>query len=279
MSGPMLFEGTLMRVPSITFKSFDGTGALALNVNFAKEPLSYSYAFNLKNVSAQKAVDASIDAYVTTKNYSAYKDMLYGTLNLAYSGSGRGTTADLMIASQAGTGSYNLVDARIKGVGAIKTINSIVKDKGDEIRFQKIEGALAMRNKVFSYTATTTGKAGVLRETGGINVDQMVYSPDMKIQCDLRKDVVDIEAVRNLLPPGIQGYVKSIDFLADDNGIVPLDVKFTGVVSENHYSWDRTRLESLAQKKIQKAAQQDIQQKASDVGKDLGSKLKGLFGK
>ena len=185
-----------------------------------------------------------------------------------------------MIASQVGSGAYSLVDAKIKGVGAIKTINSVIKEKGDELKFDKIDGTLTMKNKVFSYTAKTVGKAGVIRETGGINVDQMVYSPDMKIQCDFRKDVVDINAISSVLSPAVQGVVKNnIDYLADENGIVPIDVKFTGVVSENHYSWDRTRLESLVQKKIQKAAQQAIQQKAGEVGKDLGDKLKGLFGK
>jgi len=281
VTGPILFEGTVARVPTVNFKSFDGAGSTGVTVHFDKEPLSYSYAFSLKNVNAQKAVDASIDAFVTNATMMSLKGKIFGTMNLVYSGAGKGTSSAQMMPSQVGSGSYNIVGAKIKGVPIIKTINGFLKDNSDEMGFERIDGVLGMKSSVITYTANTNGKVGAIREKGGINVavTPMVYSPDMEIQADIKKDYVNSDAIKTAIGPELAGLIKNVDFLADDNGNVPVDLKFTGVVSENHYSWDRTRIGAVVQKhvgaEIQKAAAPVVQ----DLGKKAGDALKGLFGK
>lgn len=271
MNGNINCVNNVVKVPGITFKAFDGTGAMG--VTFNGNTYAYSYGFRLSNVNAQKAVDASIDAYVTTKDYTKYKDMLYGTMNFAYAGSGKGFSGDPMVASQVGSGSYNLVNAKVKGLAAIKAINSIAKDNSDEINFEKIDGTLSVKNKVFSYTANTTGKVGAFRLAGGINSDG-IYTPDMKIQCDIRKDYINSDAIQSQVPGEVRGFVKDHeDYLTDDNGNIPVDVKFTGLASDNHYSYDWDRLVNNGKKHLGSA----VQNAAQPVIQNLGSQLKGLF--
>ncbi len=271
MNGTIYCSNDVIRIPPITFNAFDGTGALSVTFNGATS--ACSYAFSLKNVNAQKAVDASIDAYVTTKDYTSYKDKLYGTMNFAYSGSGRVTSGDQMMASQVGSGNYSLVDAKIKGLAALQTINSYLKDKSDEINFDKIDGTLAMKNKLFSFTLNSVGKVGAIHETGGIEMVKMAYSPDMEVRCDIRQDSIDFAAVSSGIPSVFTGFVKNTSCLADANGNVPIDLKFTGPVSENHYSWDPGRMVN----NIKKNEGAQIQNTAQPVIKNLGNQLKSLF--
>jgi hypothetical protein len=275
MNGPINVTDNVIKIPSMTFKSFDGTGALGVTLNGNSQ--AYAYSFNLKNVNTQKAVNASIDAYVV-KNPSDYKDKIFGTMNFAYAGSGRGFSGDPMIASAVGSGNYSLVNAKVKGFAVIKTINKYFKDSSDEINFETIAGTLGMKNKIFSYTANTTGKVGAFRETGGINVANMAYSPDMKVQCDIKKDFINSDSVQGNLPDEIKPLVKNPDWIADDKGNIPLDVKFTGPVSSNNWSYDWNRIiqnvKNKAAKEIQKAAGSAVQQGAQN----LGNQLKGLFG-
>jgi|ERR1035441_2417692 hypothetical protein len=197
-------------------------------------------------------------------------------MNLVYSGSGRGISGDQMMASQVGAGSYNLVQAVVKGLAPIKALNSVFKDNSDEIKFDKIDGTLSMKNQVFSFTANTIGKVGAMRISGGVNSDG-VYTPNMKIQSDIKKDFVDSDQVKGQIPAQYRDKV-SLDWAADDNGNIPVDLNFTGKAAENHFNWDSGRLTNNVQKRLgkeaEKAAGQVIQQKA----KDLGSQLKGLFG-
>ncbi len=256
MNGDIECVNNVIRIPGITFKAFDGSGALG--VTFNGNTYAYSYGFRLSNVNAQKAVDGTVDAMVTTKDLTKYKDILYGTMNFAYAGSGKGTSGDPMMASQAGSGNYSLVNAKIKGLAVIKAINGYLKDKSDEINFDKIDGILAMKDKVFSFTTNSVGKVGAIHETGGIEMVKMAYSPDMEVRCDIRQDFIDFTAVSSGIPPAFSGIVKNAGYLTDGNGNVPIDLKFTGPVSENHYSWDSGRMVNNIKKnagfQLQKAA-------------------------
>jgi hypothetical protein len=276
MTGPIYCANNVIRIPSITSKSFDGDVVMGVTLNGPAQ--TYSYAFRLTNVDAPKAIDGSIDAYVTTKDYSQYKDKLSGKMNLAYAGYGKGFSGDAMMASQVGQGNYSLTDTKLKGLSAIKTVNSLFKDKSDEIHFDNTTGNLAMRKKVFSYTSSNTGKIGSVAVVGGIDVLKMAYTPDMQVKCNVKKDLVDTDAVLGVLPQALRGFAK-VDYLADDNGNIPVDVKFTGPVSENHYSWDTTRIGNNVKKHLGSIVQQGLQSPAAqNTIQDLGNKLKGLFG-
>jgi hypothetical protein len=278
LNGPILLEGSVVRVPGLAFEGFDGTGVMG--VTYVINTQAVNFGFRLKDVSAQKAIDYSIDAYVT-KNLSDYKDKFFGDLNFSYSGAFRGFSGDQMISTSVGSGNYTLDKAKVKGFPAIKSINKYFKDQSDEINFEQIRGNMAMKNKIFTYNADTTGKVGVFRETGAINVADMVYSPDMKIQCDIKKEFLNSDAVQSGIPAEVKSIVTSgqqlIDYAADDNGNVPIDIKFTGPVKDNNYSYDWTRLRSNAEKKAGAAVKNAAQDLLKNNGQDLGDKLKGLF--
>lgn len=274
MNGNINCVNNVVKVPGITFKGFDGTGVMG--VTFNGNTYGYNYGFRLSNVNAQKAVDATIDAMVTTKNLSAYKSMLYGTMNLVYSGSGKGVSGDAMMASQVGSGGYSLDHAKITGQ-QVKSLTSLLKDKSGEITFEQIKGNLAMKNRVFTYTAETVGKVGAFHENGGIQVVDMVYSPDMAIRCDIKKEFIDSDTIQGAIPNEAKPFVKNaqdvLNYAADDNGNIPIDVKFTGKVADNHYGYDWTRAKDNALKKASKA----LQNAAQPAIQNLGNQLKGLF--
>jgi len=274
MNGPILLEGTIARIPLMTFKSFDGSGAMGVTVNYGAASLAYTYGFSLKNVDGQKAINASVDAYVT-QNPADYKDKIFGTMNLAYSGSGRGTSGDQMIASQTGTGNYAIDKGKVKGFPLIKAINGLFKDKSDEVSFERITGTLAMKNKVFSYTVNNSGKVGTLKAVGAINTVDMTYSPDMKIQGDIKKEFLDQEALKGQMPAQYRDKANMMDLIADDNGNIPLDFRFTGSVKKTPGldCLDLSRaiknvLNHLA-KAAEKSAGQAVQQGVKDLGKQL----------
>ncbi len=275
LNSVIYLAGNSVKIPMAKFQCFEGTGMAGVTVNLGAVP-NYTYAFRLDGVNSQKAIDASIDAYVTTKDYSAYKDKLFGTMNFAYAGYGKGTSGDVMMASQVGAGNYSLVDAKVKGLAAIKTINSAVKDSSDEIHLDKIEGTLGMKNKVFSYTANTVDKVGALRIKGGVNGDG-VYTPDMTINCDIKKDYVNSDSVKGQIPEPYRDQF-TLDWASDNDGNIPVDFKFTGKASENHYQWVSDRLVSNIKKRagqaLGNAAKNAVKQKAQDVG----NKIKSLFG-
>jgi len=279
MNGPILFDGGVVRVPGLTFQGFDGTGVMG--VTYVINTQAVNFGFRLKDVNAQKAIDYTIDAYVT-KNMSDYKDKFFGNLNFVYSGGWRGFAGDQMISSSVGSGSYTLDNAKVKGFPAIKSVNKFFKDQSDEIDFEQIKGNLAMKNKVFAYTADTAGKVGAFRENGAINVASMLYAPDMKIQCDIKKEFLNSDSVQGAIPAEFKaiagGAQKVLDFAADDNGNVPVDIKFAGPVKENNYSYDWARAENNAKKKAGAAVKNAAQDLLKNNGKDLGAKLKGLFG-
>lgn len=265
-NGTIVFSGPLVKMTGATFKTFEGTGAASLAANLVTT--AYSYAFNLKNVSAQEAVDGWVDVAVT-KDPKDYKDKLFGSLSLNYQGTGRGLGGDAMISSAAGSGVYVITDAKVKGLAAVKTLNGFFKDKSDEIQFDKINGTLAMKNKVFSYTANNTGKVGAIRVVGGVNADG-VYTPDMKVQCDVKKDFIDSNQVQSSLPAEVRGLVKDPAFLADDAGNIPADFKFTGKAKENNWTFDWGRLKNNVMRNVAK----EVQKSGVQGVKDLGKKLK-----
>jgi len=112
-------------------------------------------------------------------------------------------------------------------------MNGIFKDKSDEIKFDTIRATLSVKDTILSFAANTLGKVGTMRAVGGLNITNWKYQPDMKIQCDVKKEFLDSEAVKKVLPAGV-----SFAVLADEKGNIPVDIKFTGLASENNYSWD-----------------------------------------
>jgi hypothetical protein len=271
LNSVIYLAGNSVRMPSATFQSFDGSGIAGVTVNLGSLP-TYGYAVSLKNVNGQKAIDASIDAYVT-KNPADFKDKIDGTMNLAYAGSGKGFSGDAMMASQVGSGNYSIVNSKIMNLSIIKLINQFFKDNSQDMKFDEITGNLGMKNKVFSFTANTTGNVGTIRVTDGINVVEMAYSPNMLIQCDIKKEFINSDKITSNLPGTIRDQVKNVDALADGNGNVPIDIKATGPVKDNNFSYDWTRLLNNVTKKLKDAAKALIQNKVQD----LGGQLKSLF--
>jgi len=258
------------KIQNATFGGFDGTGVASLLINVGKT-LAYSYAFDLKNVNAQKAINASVDAYVTL-NQEKYKDKLSGTMNFAYKGMGHGTAAAEMMASAAGSGNYSIANGTVKGYSAITAMNNFFKDKSDQIVIDSIAGNISIKNKVVTYTATANGKVGQVRANGAVNLITYNYEPDMKVQCDIHKDYLDSDAIKSQMPASVRDKV-DINRLADSNGNVPLDFHFTGNATQmpGLNCLDVNRLVN----NIINSYTNDVTTQVQQQGQNL---LKGLFG-
>ena len=258
------------KTQNATFEGFDGTGAASLLINVGKT-LAYSYAFDLKNVNAQKAINASVDAYVTL-NPEKYKDKLSGTMNFAYKGTGHGTAAAEMMASAVGSGNYSIANGTVKGYSAISAMNNFFKDKSDQIVIDSIAGNISVKNKVVTYTATANGKVGQVRANGAVNLLTYDYEPDMKVQCDIHKDYLDSDAIKGQMPDSVRDKF-DINRLADSNGNVPLDFRFTGNAAQapGVNCLDVNRLVN----NIINSYTNDVTSQVQQQGQNL---LKGLFG-
>jgi uncharacterized protein involved in outer membrane biogenesis len=258
------------KIQNATFGGFDGTGVASLLVNVGKT-LAYSYAFDLKNVNAQKAINASVDAYVTL-NPEKYKDKLSGTMNFTYKGTGHGTASAEMIASAAGSGNYSIANGTVKGYSAITVMNNFFRDKSDQIVINSIAGNISVKNKVVAYTATANGKIGQVRANGAFNLTTYDYAPDMKVQCDIHKDYLDSDAIKSQMPASVRDKV-DINRLADSNGNVPLDFHFTGNATQmpGLNCLDVNRLVN----NIINSYTNDVTTQVQQQGQNL---LKGLFG-
>lgn len=278
VTGPMYLNGNLIKLPKAAFKTCGGTGMAGVTWNYISDV--YSYGLNLKGVDAEKLVNMSIDAYVAKKDYSSFKDTLAGTLDLSYAGSGKGFSGDAMLASQVGSGTYVLTNAVFKKLTAIKGITELFKDKSGQITFAKIDGTLGMKAKVFSYTANTTDKVGTMKIVGGVN-SEGVYTPDMRIRCDIKKEYLDSDQVKNLLKEKVGDKVpadKIMEYIADDQGNVPVDFRFTGPASKvpGLDCIDLSRAGDNALKRFLKETGEKAGQAVQQGAKDL---IKGLFGK
>src|SRR5665213_349790 len=258
------------KILNATFNGFDGTGVASLLLNVGKT-LAYSYAFDLKNVNAQKAINASVDAYVTL-NPEKYKDKLSLTIIFAYKGTGHGTASAEMMASAAGSGNYSIANGTVKGYSAITAMNNFFKDKSDQIVIDSIAGNITVKDKIIAYTATANGKVGQVRANGAVNLITYDYEPDMKVQCDIHKDYLDSDAIKAQMPDNVRDKV-DINRLADSNGNVPLDFHFTGNATQipGVNCLDVNRLVN----NIINSYTNDVTTQVQQQGQNL---LKGLFG-
>ena len=185
-----------MTLTSATFKAFEGNGAASLAVNFGVDPTAYSYAFSFRGVSAREAVNGWVDMAIT-KNPEKYKDKISGNHGPFLPGDRSGFSTEQAETSAAGYGAYDLLSTKLKD-DSIKALNSLFKDKSDEISFDKISGKLGLKKQVFSYTADSVGKVGRIRVAGAANFDGY-YAPEMTLQCDLHKEFLDSDAVQKVL--------------------------------------------------------------------------------
>jgi hypothetical protein len=271
LTGPVVMKGSVISLPEATFKTFEGTGSASIQYNMNNS--SYGYGFKINNVSAQEAMDGWVDVAVT-KDQADFKDKLFGTLSMTYQGTGKGFGADEMIATAAGSGTYVISNARLTGLPALKTIGSVLKDQSGEMGMDSIVGNLGMKNRIFSYTSTLTGKVGVIRVAGGIDLVKMNYEPDMKVACDLKKDAVNLDSFKSQIPSD----KFDINCVADNNGIIPLDFRFTGPVKKVPGPGDYLKM--MDTQRLMKNVLNCYAKKATNaLGNNLGDKLKGLFGK
>jgi hypothetical protein len=142
-----------------------------------------------------------------------------------------------------------------------------------------------MKGGITSFTANTAGKVGAFRAAGGINGDG-VYTPDLKVQCDIKREFLNSDRVQGLIKDKLGNqippqYVNQVlDWAQDDQGNIPVDFRLTGPASKvpGLDCVDMTRATHNVLKhlgdELKKAAGTALQQGAQD----LGNKIKGLFG-
>jgi AsmA family/AsmA-like C-terminal region len=271
LNGTIVFKGSTIKLIGASFKTFEGTGTASILADLAPNPMPYSYVFALKNVSAQEAIDGWVDVAVT-QGQADYKDKLYGSMGVTFQGTGKGFSTDVMEKNMAGSGTYAVLNGKVKGYPFITKINGFFKDKSDEINFDAITGTLGLRNEIFAYTGTTEGKVGLIRVNGGVDFNGN-YNPNMKIQCDIHEEFVDSDAIKSQLPSAVQSHWDP-SWLTDSNGNIPMDFNFTGKAKGNYGTPDFNRVIKNLENHLGDA----LKSTAQGAVQNLGNKLKGLFG-
>jgi uncharacterized protein involved in outer membrane biogenesis len=272
-------SGGLMKMTA-SVAGFGGQANGALNSDVSTKNWRYSYSLDLKGVSAQQLINDCVDSFVE-KDQEEYKDTIFGTMNMDLKGTMSGNTGDAMAKSLTGEGPFTITGTKLKKFAVIKYMNDFFKDKSEEIAMDTIIGKLSIKDEIVSFTADTTGKVGKLHAVGGVDFDG-IYKPDLKVQCDVKKAFLDSDSVKSKLPAAIRDKW-DVNRMADDQGNIPVDFKFTGPAKKKP-GLDCLDLSRLA-KNITNSYTKEVQKKAEDAVKgavkdlDLGGKLKNLFGK
>jgi hypothetical protein len=202
-------------------------------------------------------------------------DMIAGTMNFDFAGSGRGFDSASAPGNLKGNGTFSLVGVRIKALALMGGLFKNLKDKKEEMKMDRMDGTLSVADRKVAVKANSAGSTGKMAVDGVIGFDGM-YAPEMRVLNDVRKEYLDSDSFFQSL----QGKVKALDLdkMADDQGFVPIDFKLTGPVNKapGPGALDLSRLTKNVVNNEAKA----LRKKAAEgVQNKIGTQLKGLFGK
>jgi hypothetical protein len=259
---------------------FSGKALASMTADLNKAPLPYGYELNLQDVSAKSAINDGVDSFVS-KNPENYKDKVTGTMNFKFGGSG------LMDAEPAkslkGNGTFKIAGASVQGLAMLGGVMDSLKDSPKAVKMDALDGTLAVADSKVVLTANSTGAFGKIRMNGAVDFDGN-YAPDMRVETDIKKEMLDSKKVFSFLPSSLQSRI-DVNRAADEQGYVPVDFKFTGAVSSapGLKALDVTRLTKNVTSSYTKAITNKVTEKLGDktgkAGEAVGNALKGLFKK
>lgn len=255
---------------------FSGKAGAAMSADLGKAPLPYGYSLDLTGVSAQSAINDAVDSFVT-KNPEQYKDKVTGTMNFKFAGTGAMDANPA--ASLKGNGTFQIAGATLQGLAMLGGVMDSLKDNTKALKMDKVDGTLAVASRTVSITANSTGSFGKLRVLGGVDFDGK-YAPEMRVETDVKKELLDSRKVFGALPSALQGRI-DLDRAADAQGYIPVDFKFTGLVTDapGLKAIDVTRLTKNVTGSYTKQITNKVTEKTGAAGQAVGNALKGLFKK
>jgi hypothetical protein len=261
---------------------FSGKASASMTADLNQAPLSYGYDLSLLGVSAQSAINDGVDSFVT-KNPENYKDKVTGTMDFKFAGSG------LMDAEPAkslkGNGTFKIASASVQGLAMLGGMMDSLKDSPKAVKMDTLDGTLVVADSKVSVTANSSGEFGKVRLNGAVGFDGN-YAPEMRVETDIKKEMLDSKKVFGFLPSSLQSRV-DVNRAADAQGFIPVDFKFTGAVSSapGLKALDPTRLTKNVTSSYTKAITNKVTSTVTDklgdkTGKSteaVGNALKGLF--
>jgi hypothetical protein len=257
-----------------TVAGFSGTAAAVVTADLTKAPLPYGFSIDLKGVSAKTAINDAVDSFVKKKPESL-KDKVTGTMDLKFAGTGRmdAKPAD----SLRGNGTFLVSGATVQGVAMLGGVVESLKDDTKALKMDKLDGTLAVADRKVALTANSAGDFGRLRVKGAVDFDG-VYAPEMRVETDVRKALVDSKKLFGALSEDLQRRI-DVDRAADAQGYVPVDFKLTGEAAKapSLKSLDVTRLTKNVTSSYTKQITNKVTEKTGATGEAVGKALKGLF--
>lgn len=260
-----------------TLKAFEGKASGAYSQLFnGKWESPLSFAVTLAGVSAQKAVNDTVDSFVK-KNSEQYKDKILGKMNFSFLGSAMQNNNDPRVFRKTlkGEGPFQITGVQIQGLALLGTVFQSLKERSDALKMEQLDGKIALKDEKVFLEAQSTGSTGRMRLKGAVDFDGN-YAPSLRLENDIRKEYLDSEKVLSFIPSALRG---KIDWsrAADAQGFVPLDFELKGKISDppGAGALDTRRL----MRNVEESYKREIQQKTQEKLEGVKEKLKGLFGK
>jgi hypothetical protein len=156
-------------------------------------------------------------------------------------------------------------------------LSQALKDSPKALKMDKLDGTLAVGDRKVTVTANSAGDFGRLRVNGAVDFDGN-YAPEMRVENDVKKDVLDSKAYFGALPGSLSSRI-DLNRAADAQGYVPVDFKFTGAASQapGFKALDFTRLTKNVTNSYTKEVTNKIAEKTGAAGAAVGNALKGFF--
>jgi hypothetical protein len=198
-----------------TVAGFSGTAAAVVTADLTKAPLPYGFSIDLKGVSAKTAINDAVDSFVKKKPESL-KDKVTGTMDLKFAGPVGWTPSPPI---PFGERDLPVSGATVQGVAMLGGVVESLKDDTKTLKMDKLDGTLAVADRKVALTANSAGDFGRLRVKGAVDFDG-VYAPEMRVETDVRKALVDSKKLFGALSEDLQRRI-DVDRAADAQGYVP----------------------------------------------------------
>jgi hypothetical protein len=185
-----------------------------------------------------------------------------------------------------GTGPVLVTGVRVQGLAMLGGLFKNLKQAKSEMKMDRLEGTVAFMDGKAVLDLKSEGETGRTRVKGSVGFDG-VYAPEMRVENDVKKEALDVDAYFGSLPESLRKKL-DINRAADAQGYVPVDFKLTGPASEvpGAKALDLARLTKNVTSSYTKGVLEKVTGKSGAVsttvqkaGEALGGKLKGLFGK
>jgi len=266
------FRDNILRIPSMTGNTLNGTFRLQSAIDLSKRGTAYSLNAEANGVRLED---------ITTAFAPKARDTLYGSLYGKMDLSGAGTLKESIKRNLKGKGSFTVKDGKIKNAQISSSLLAFLGLQDlREIPMDKADSTFMIADTIVNLTTLITSKDLILGEKGTIGMDE-------------RLDLGIMVKASEKLAPKMLSQSSLSQFLSEEKGWTNIPLRVSGTLTKPSYSIDMQYVGKKATEKLQEKAGEELlkalsgdkekkgrtrpqEQKKGSSPEDL---LRGIFGK